>query len=264
MDANPQQNGVKMQKVLLIEDTEEIYQLINRFKSPEADIQWVTSLQAGLKALRSDKYDLILLDLGLPDGDGLQILSWLASLQTDQVPEVMVLTSKDSVADKVLGFSLGADDYVSKPFDPIELKARIDARLRKMRTKTGSQDVLRWDGIEIHRLQQKVLIGSRQHMEQVYLTSTEFRLLITMATHPLKVFSRDELLDLVWGESLHVYPRSVDTHVSKLRKKLGEMSHLVESVHGSGYRFNPPQMAKQNTVLRGGIVTTPMEQPQLL
>lgn len=249
-----------MQKILLIEDTEEIYQLIKRFKSPEVDIHWVTRLDSGLEALKTDNYDLVLLDLGLPDGDGLQILSWLSSTQSDvNSPEVLVLTSKDSVADKVLGFSLGADDYVSKPFDPIELKARIDARLRKIRTKSNSKDVLRWDGIEIHRLQQKVLVGEERNMEQIYLTSTEFRLLITMATQPLKVFSRDELLDLVWGETLHVYPRSVDTHISKLRKKLKGMSQLVESVHGSGYRFNPPKTQRE-TVLKAGVVPASLQQ----
>lgn len=243
-----------MQKILLIEDTEEIFRLVNRFKNPQMEIQWVTHLQEGLDAVRSENFDLILLDLGLPDGDGLQILTELESRDSERRPEVMVLTSKDSVADKVLGFSLGADDYVAKPFDPIELKARIEARLRKIRNSKGSHDVMKWSGLEIHRLQQKVLLNQNSKKEEVYLTSTEFRLLVTLASQPLKVFSRDELLDQVWGQSLHVYPRSVDTHISKLRKKLGDMGHIIESVHGSGYRFNPPESEKE-TELKSGIMT---------
>ncbi len=148
------------------------------------------------------------------------------------------MTSKDSVQEKVLGFSLGAEDYIVKPFKPVELKARVEAKMRKRDRQKIQSDLLRWDGLEINKASSES--GSKAKMgmtSEVHLTAIEFKLLLLLAGQAYRVFNRDEILDAVWGESLYVYPRSVDTHISKLRKKLGPLAETIESVHGSGYRF---------------------------
>jgi DNA-binding response OmpR family regulator len=157
---------------------------------------------------------------------------------------VIFLTAKNSVSDKVLGFSVGADDFISKPFDGLELKARVDSRLRKRDRERAESDILKLGDIEINKSTQKVQIFENGQATDIDLTPIEFKLLLFLCKEVNKVYSRDEILNSVWGESIHVYSRSVDTHISKLRKKLGSKSSYIESVHGSGYRFVVDEASK--------------------
>jgi two-component system phosphate regulon response regulator PhoB len=147
------------------------------------------------------------------------------------------LTAKNTTADKVLGFSVGADDFISKPFDGLELKARVEGRLRKRDLEKSESDTLKFGEIEINNATHRVHIYEEGKPLDIDLTPIEFKILLLLSKDLGKSFARDEILKHVWSDSIHVSTRSVDTHVSKLRKKLGSKAGYVTSVHGSGYRF---------------------------
>jgi DNA-binding response OmpR family regulator len=150
---------------------------------------------------------------------------------------IMMVTAKTSISDKVMAFSVGAEDHISKPFEALELKARVEARLRKKEQRLRASDMIVVNEIEINKRTQKVHINENGTVTELDLTPREFKILLLLAGRPNVVISRDEILKTVWGENVHVFPRSVDTHVSKLRKKLGARATMIASVHGAGYRF---------------------------
>jgi two-component system phosphate regulon response regulator PhoB len=234
--------------ILLVEDSLDAFNLVKRALGSSAQLEWAKSLGEASRILQKKIFDLILLDVMLPDGDGYRLCS---ILQTDDqlknVP-VIFLTAKNSVSDKVLGFSVGAEDFISKPFDGLELKARVDSRLRKRDREKVESDILKFGDLEINKSTQRVQIYENGQTVQVDLTPIEFKLLLFLSKELGKVYSRDEILNSVWGESIHVYSRSVDTHISKLRKKLGTKADYVESVHGSGYRFNVDEATRSPRV----------------
>lgn len=235
-----------MQKILLIDDSPEIFQIVDRFLSSTAHLTWAQDLKDAGTFIHRENFDLILLDVMLPDGDGFQFYSTIQSKGTLATTPVIFLTSKGNITEKVMGFSLGAEDYIVKPFDPLELKARVEAKLRKKNRDQLMSDILKWDGLEINKSMQRVWIKDNGRTEEVSLTSIEMKILLLLSGHPHRVYNRDEILDAVWGRSLYVYPRSVDTHISKLRKKLGPSARFIESVHGSGYRFKAKSADDEN------------------
>ncbi len=148
---------------------------------------------------------------------------------------MLILTAKGEEADKVLGFRLGADDYVTKPFAPKELVARIEAVLRRVKVE-ATNEAVDVNGLLLDPVSHRVTVDDRD----LALGPTEFRLLHLFMTHPERVYSREQLLNLVWGSNIHVGPRTVDMHVSNLRKTLEASGHdrLIQTVRGSGYRFS--------------------------
>ncbi len=227
-----------MQSILLVEDSPEAQVLVKRALGVNYNMVWAKTLAEASKALEDQSFDLILLDVMLPDGDGYRLCSILQTNDSLRSTPVIFLTAKNSVTDKVLGFKVGADDFISKPFDPLELKARVEARLRKKELQNEASDIIRLGHLEINKSTQRVKLIEGDHFQEIDLTPIEFKLLILLTKEVNKVYSRDEILDTVWGENIHVYNRSVDTHISKLRRKLGPKADCIESVHGSGYRFS--------------------------
>ena len=227
-----------MNKILLVEDSVDSYQLVDRAIGGTNELHWAQNLQEAMQLVKQHPFDLILLDVMLPDGDGFKLCSVLQTDETLSLIPVIFLTAKNSVSDKVLGFSVGADDYIPKPFDPLELKARIESKMRKKQKEAVQADIIKLGEIEINKSTQSIRIKGLPDSDRIELTPIEFKILLMFAKAPGKVFSRDEILNHVWGENVHVYTRSVDTHVSKLRKKLEPHSNYVQSVHGSGYRFH--------------------------
>jgi len=228
-------------KVLLVEDSKEIYRMVNQILSgPILQLDWADSIATAQESLKKNIYDLILLDIELPDGNGFELCS---QIQADS-PELPIffLTSHDNLSEKVLGFSAGAEDYITKPFNSLELKARVEAKLRRVEILRNSADFMKWKEIEINKSSQEVKIFIENNFEPIELTALEFKLLTYFANKKGEVIHRDTMLNDIWGEDIHVYSRSVDTHVSKLRKKLQEVSHIIESVHGAGYRFSPTEL----------------------
>ncbi|OFW55349.1 MAG: DNA-binding response regulator [Actinobacteria bacterium RBG_16_70_17] len=188
-------------------------------------------LQA-LERMRAEAPDLVILDVGMPGIDGFEVLQ---RIRADSDVPVIMLTARSEEVDRVVGLTVGADDYVTKPFSPRELAARIRAVLRRGR-RPGEEEVLRFPGLSIDLARREVLRDG----EAVTLTTLEFDLLAALASGPGRVFTRDQLLQRVWGFDYFGVDRVVDVHVANIRKALGDDAAdpaVVGTVRGVGYRF---------------------------
>lgn len=226
-----------MNKVLLIEDCDETYQTVLNSVGNIAQLSWTQTISEAKNELRHKDFKLIILETELPDGDGIEFCSEMQSSHS-HVP-IIFLTANTKLADKVLSFSAGADDYITKPFHPLELRARLEARLRKNNQLSFEADMFKWKELQIIKSRQEVKILEKFSSTKIDLTSLEYKILIYFAYKSGEVIHRDQILTDIWGADIYVSQRSVDTHVSKIRKKLGQVSHILESIHGSGYKFNP-------------------------
>ena len=223
------------EKILVVEDDEDILELM-RYNLSKEGYAVLTALtgEEGLKQACAAPPDLICLDLMLPSIDGLEVCKRLKQdHRTETVPIVMV-TAKGEEADIVTGLELGADDYITKPFSPRVLIARVRAVLRRKTQETASEsDTVRIRNLVIHPGRHEVLIDGKG----LELTYTEFRLLHLLARRPGWVFTRYQIVDAVRGQNYPVTERSVDVQVAGLRKKLGPAAEYIETVRGIGYRF---------------------------
>lgn len=222
-----------MKNVLLIEDNAEIRILVEASLDP-LNVVHVGTISEARTVLDRDVFQLIILDLGLPDGDGLKFMTELSAKSSTPV---FILTGKSDVANKVIAFSLGVEDFITKPFDPVELRARVNAKLRKFENQQDEREIIKVKDLTIHLTRQRVYLAREQNQEEINLTSLEFKLLTTFAKSPERVFSRNQLLDQVWGSSTHITDRTVDTHVGHLRKKIGQSGVRIETVINEGYRL---------------------------
>ncbi len=220
------------QKILVIDDEPSILNLVSAYLRPEGyEVFTASDGISGLKAAKSHKPDLIVLDIMLPGMDGIDLLT---RLRRESNVYVIMLTAKTEETDKIVGLSVGADDYVTKPFSPRELVARIKAALRRLSSQTGAQtgSIITFQRIRID-------VGARQvwiNDQEIDLTPIEFDLLKTLADHPGIVLSREQLLEKVWGFNYYGEIRVVDVHLGHIRQKLGE-ENLITTVRGIGYRF---------------------------
>ncbi len=223
------------ERILVVDDEEDLLELVDYNLSREGyRVDTVATGEAALAAARRHLPDLIVLDLLLPNVDGLEVCRLLKSdPQTKGIPVIM-LTAKSEESDMVTGLELGADDYMTKPFSPRVLLARIKAMLRrKAKPNQTDDDAIRVRELLIHPGRHEVMIGGKP----LDLTFTEFRLLQFLAKKPGWAYSRAQIVDAVKGEDYPVTERSVDVQVAGLRKKLGDFGHYVETVRGVGYRF---------------------------
>jgi two-component system alkaline phosphatase synthesis response regulator PhoP len=221
--------------ILVVDDEEDILELVSyNLTKAGYRVTSVTSGEEAIKSARAKQPDLVLLDLMLPGVDGLEVCNTLKrDHRTANIPVVM-LTARGEEADIVSGLELGADDYITKPFSPRVLLARIKAVLRrKMKAPVEEQAVIRLKDLVMHPGRHEVTARGKR----VDLTSTEFRILHLLVRRPGWVFTRQQIIDAARGEDYAVTDRSVDVHISGLRKKLGPFGAQIETVHGVGYRF---------------------------
>ncbi|MBI9018658.1 MAG: response regulator transcription factor [Phycisphaerae bacterium] len=222
-------------KILIIEDEEDVQELLRYNLCREGfECEIAGDGDLGVAKALSISPDLILLDLMLPEIDGLEVCRKLRNNgQTDTVPIIMV-TAKSDESDIVAGLELGADDYITKPFSPKVLVARVRAVLRRKKKEKAKQDeIIRIHGIEIDPGRHKVKIAG----ETVNLTSSEFSLLRFLASRPGWVFTRYQIVDAIHGNDYPVTDRSIDVQIVGLRKKMGDTGSCIETVRGIGYRF---------------------------
>lgn len=220
--------------ILIIEDEEDILALIHYNLSREGyRVSAATSGEEGLRLARKERPDLLVLDLMLPGMDGLAVCRALKQQAETAAIAVVMLTAKGEEADVVAGLELGADDYVTKPFSPKVLAARIAAVLRRRGKPTDSEEVVEHSGLSIHPGRNEVLVDG----VAVELTFTEFRVLQFLASRPGWVFTRYQIVNAVRGDDYSVTERAVDVQIVGLRKKLGAAGKLIETVRGVGYRF---------------------------
>ena len=224
------------QKILIIEDEPDIRKTLEYNISREGyKVVSASSLSEGKEQINSSDFSLILLDLMLPDGSGLDLCREIKSDKDKSSTPIIILTAKDDEVDKVVGFELGADDYVTKPFSVRELILRIKAILKRGESKKETLEIQRQFGeltmdVDSH----EVFVNS----EQIILTALEFRLLRQLVDRRGRVQSREQLLSDVWGYNAEVTTRTVDTHIKRLREKLGTMGKYVQTIRGVGYKFS--------------------------
>jgi len=222
-----------MTKILVIDDEPSILNLVSAYLKPEGyEVYTAADGNAGIKAARAFKPDLIILDLMLPGMDGIELLS---RLRRESDVYVIMLTARSEETDKIVGLAVGADDYVTKPFSPRELAARVKAALRRI--KTGSspgaeRSVLSFKHVRIDAGAHTVTVDD----VLVELTSIEFDLLRALAENRGRVLSREQLLERIWGREYFGEMRVVDVHLGHVRRKLGNEA-LIATVRGVGYRF---------------------------
>jgi two-component system phosphate regulon response regulator PhoB len=223
------------QKILIIEDEPDIRKTLEYNISREGyEVISASSLSEGREKLESASFSLLLLDLMLPDGSGLDLCRELKQDKSLSSMPVIILTAKDDEVDKVVGFELGADDYVTKPFSVRELILRVKAVLKRGERKSDNIEVQRQFGeLKIDVDSHEVFVND----DQVSLTALEFKLLRQLVDRRGRVQSRDQLLSDVWGYSSDVTTRTVDTHIKRLREKLGDMGKYVQTIRGVGYKF---------------------------
>ena len=223
------------ENILVVDDEEDILELIQFNLAREGyQITGAASGEEALKKAGSKSFDLIVLDLMLPGIDGLEVAKSLKNGEkTKQIPIVM-LTAKGEEADVVTGLELGADDYITKPFSPRILVARIRAALRRKANQSDDESaVIKIHGLKIHPQRRSVTAGE----QQIDLTYTEFQVLYILARRPGWVYTRSQIVDKVRGSDYPVTDRSVDVQIVGLRKKLGAYGKHIETVRGVGYRF---------------------------
>ena len=225
--------------VLVVDDEPQIVQLVRDYLEHGG----FAVLSAGdgptaLRIARTQHPDLVILDLGLPGLDGLDVTR---SLRRDGAVPIIMLTARDDESDKLVGLELGADDYMTKPFSPKELVARVRAVLRRVEGLEAAADVIRVGGdVEVDVPQMRVTVAGRS----VELTLTEFQLLATMARQPGRVFTRAQLLDAVHGVAVESYERAIDAHIKNIRRKLEpdpRSPRYLLTAYGVGYKFSGPR-----------------------
>ena len=222
-----------MTKILVVDDEPAITNLVTAYLKAEGyEVYTAADGTAGLKAARAFKPDLIILDIMLPGMDGIELLS---RLRRESQVYVIMLTARTEETDKIVGLSVGADDYVTKPFSPRELTARVKAALRRIQTSAPSGSEMR-----VHSFQHlRMDVGARTvtvNENPIELTAIEFDLLGALLEHHGRVLSRVQLLEKVWGGEYFGEHRVVDVHLGHIRQKLGQ-NDLIVTVRGVGYRF---------------------------
>ncbi|HWL08943.1 MAG TPA: response regulator transcription factor [Planctomicrobium sp.] len=223
-------------RILIVEDEPTILDALQyNFHKENFDVTTASNGREALQRIQNQVPDVVVLDLMIPPPDGLQICRQLRSDARTKNVRILILTAKDDELDEVLGFNMGADDYVSKPFRVKPLVERVKALLRRPPGDDEERESLSIDGIEIDRTQHMVKLDGAE----LPLTPTEFRLLWTLARQPGRTFSRNELLDCCRGEDANSMERTIDVHVRALRKKLLDRADQVETIRGIGYRFKP-------------------------
>lgn len=234
-------------KVLVVEDEKSHQLIIQKSLTGFYDFTIASSVAEARALIGSNIFDVVLLDIMLSDGTGFDILADLRAHEHYKLTPVLFLTVREDIKSKLLSFSLGGDDYIIKPAEPLELRARIDVKLRKLsevREQTA-QPLMELGDLVLDPERQAVWVDNGLSKSALDLTPLEFRLLLHMGRNANEPLSREKILNHVWGDATHVLNRSVDSYVAALRRKLGPFGKCIKSVHGVGYRFVPQAPTKK-------------------
>ena len=220
-----------MSKILLVEDDISLGESLKQYLEFEKfQVNWAQNIKVANDFYSQEKHDLVILDWMLPDGQGIDLLKEVRKSDTGM--PVIMLTARTELVDKILGLESGSNDYITKPFEPRELVARVRVQLRAEPAKAKASKVIKVNNIVIDSEQRVVTLSD----QKIDMTKMEFDLLKLLAEVPNKVFSREEILNKVWGFENYPTTRTVDTHILQLRQKLGDK--LFETVRGIGYKLS--------------------------
>ncbi len=224
-----------LKKILVVDDEPKIIQLTQDYlENAGFSVISAGDGERALAVIQIEKPDLVVLDLGLPGMDGLDVCRSIR--KTSNLPIIM-LTARDEETDKLVGLELGADDYITKPFSPKELVARVRSVLRRSELAQEEREVIRVGDVTLDLPRMQVTVGD----EEIELTATEFQLLQALASQPGRIFTRSQLLNAVHGVAIESYERAIDAHIKNIRRKLEPVPHeprYIQTVYGVGYRFS--------------------------
>lgn len=222
-------------KILFVEDTPET-QLILQSLLKDYKVITCVSLEEATRSLNHGPFAAIILDIELPDGDGLRFLAECPDAIKKQAA-IFIISGKNALANKAMAFTYGADDFISKPFDPIEVKMRIDAKIRKMSEQNSSNENFKIEDLMVNVAEQRLYLENENEAVQINFTSLEFRIFTFLSKNRDKVISRDEIINHIWGGRVHITDRTVDAHIAHIRKKIAPSRVKIETVFGSGYKL---------------------------
>jgi DNA-binding response OmpR family regulator len=223
------------EKILIIEDDKNISKLV-KYNLEKAGYECTATAtgEDALKILEKSNVDLIILDIMLPKMDGFETCKQIKQNEKISRIPIIMLTAKGEEIDRVIGLELGADDYVVKPFSPRELTLRVKAILKRSKPAAVEKDIISSGDLKVDKTRHKVFVGKKE----VEFTLMEFNLLVILMQRAGRVQSREQLLEDVWDIASDVTTRTVDTHIKRLRQKLGKTGKRIETVRGIGYRFS--------------------------
>lgn len=224
-----------MKKILVVDDEPKIIQLTQDYlENAGFSVMSANDGERAMTMIQVEQPDLVVLDLGLPGMDGLDVCRLIR--KKSNLPIIM-LTARDDEADKLVGLELGADDYITKPFSPKELVARVRSVLRRSELAQEAREVISVGDVTLDLPRMRVTVGD----DEIELTATEFQLLQALASQPGRIFTRSQLLDAVHGVAIESYERAIDAHIKNIRRKLEPVPReprYIQTVYGVGYRFN--------------------------
>jgi len=230
-----------MNKVLLVEDSQESKLVVSgALANSNIDLFFADSKKSLTELINTHgaDFDLAVIDVVLPDVTGFEVFEILLAKGMRKDAPVFFLSSSSDLESKLTAFNLGADDYLVKPISPVELRARIEAKLRK--TKQTNSDFIAKGSLRVELSVLKAYIAKKNQKTEILLTATEFKILTFLMQHENTTFSQDELIQSVWGKDVHIIPKTVVSHVYGLRKKLGTEASYIENIPQAGYRFKVP------------------------
>jgi DNA-binding response OmpR family regulator len=227
-----------LERVLVVEDAPDWQRMIQAALGLHYAVSFASTLEEARKQVAKVRFNLLVLDVNLPDGDGFEFCREIRTSheQMKMIP-VIFLTSRSELEDKLMAFSLGGDDYVAKPFEGLELRARVEARLSRMRQRIQGAEALAMGVLRLELATLRAYIVDKVKKSELGLTPIEFKILYHLARNETQVVSREQLLSTIWGDATHVFDRATDKHVSSLRQKLGDYAGYIETVSGVGYRL---------------------------
>lgn len=223
--------------ILIVEDSPEYLLYLERILCTEFRVEKAASFNEAVALAANSKFDLLILDVNLGDENGFDLVVELKKNSSTQNSAILYLTSRGSVVDKMTGFSLGADDFIVKPVDQMELLARVKAILRRTLKGKIEDETYALAGVHLNWSTQKVHIKENDNFIEVFLTLTEKKILRELMTKKGRIVSRERMIDVAWGDTISVIDRNVDAHIYSVRKKLKSHSMLIKTVSGIGYRF---------------------------
>lgn len=229
-------------RIMVVDDEPDIGELLKYNLDQEGfDVNVVRAGEKVLDLLQSESYDLVILDLMLPGVSGLDLCRQMKRNKSLEGVPIIMLTAKSSETDKIVGLEVGADDYITKPFSPREVVARVKAVLRRSedRKDLPTKVKLEYEGIRIDSSKHEVFVDNRE----IKLTNTEFKILQCLLQKPGHVYNRTQLIDFALGKDVSVVDRTIDVHITNLRRKLNQRGSQIESIRGVGYRIKESRSA---------------------
>lgn len=231
-----------MKKILVLEDDKIQIDLVNTVLREDYSLIFANRIEDADSLLQDHNFDMFMIDLGLPDGNGLNFCTKIRNDRTYQKIPIFIISSNTDVYTKIASLELGADDYITKPVHPIELKTKIKNKFKRLQDESGASNLYKADKFHIDYEKRRLLIEMEdQKTKEIELTNKEFDLFALLAKNEGRVFSRQDLIDKAWSKNINITDRVVDTHVASIRKKITPYSEYITSEYGIGYKFKIPK-----------------------